>query len=96
MRDVLPGYDLALMQNPGTWTFCDVGTIERSYGSVLGGLAHELGHAFGLPHPPGCDEELPTCDYAALMANGYDVYPDTYLRDDDEKVFLRRLPFIKP
>ena len=93
---LLPGYDLALMQNPGTWTFCDVGTIERSYGSVLGGLAHELGHAFGLPHPPGCDEELPTCDYAALMANGYDVYPDTYLRDDDEKVFLRRLPFIKP
>ena len=92
---LLPGYDLALMQKPGTWTFCDVGTIERSYGSVLGGLAHELGHAFGLPHPPGCDEELPTCDYAALMANGYDVYPDTYLRDDDEKVFLRRSPFIK-
>ncbi len=93
---LLPGYDLALMQNPGTWTFCDVGTIERSYGSVLGGLAHELGHAFGLPHPPGCDENLPTCDYAALMAYGYEVYPDTYLRDDDEKVFLRRSPFIKP
>ena len=25
----------------------------------VGGLAHELGHAFELGHPPGCDEGLP-------------------------------------
>ena len=33
----------------------------------VGGLGHELGHAFGLPHPPGCDQDQPTCDYNALM-----------------------------
>ncbi len=26
------------------------------------GFAHELGHAFGLPHPPGCDDGSETCD----------------------------------
>ena len=61
----------------------------------MGGLAHELGHALGLPHPPGCDEGLPTCDHPALMANGYEAYPDTYLRDD-EKAILRSSPFITP
>ena len=30
------------------------------------------------------------------MGWGWGNYPDTYLRDDDEKVFLRRSPFIKP
>ena len=90
---MLPREDLELMQNPGTKVYCD-GTFYRSYGSVLGGLAHELGHTFLVPHPPGCDEGLPTCDYRALMWNGYDDYPDTYFRDD-EKATLRRSPFIK-
>ena len=49
----------------------------------VGGLGHELGHAFGLPHPPGCDQGLSTCDYAALMWSGYASYPATYLRPDD-------------
>ena len=65
------------------------GPVER----WIGGLGHELGHTFGLPHPQGCDEELPTCDYDALMANGYEAYPDTYLRPD-EKATLRSSPFI--
>ena len=90
---MLPREDLELMQNPGTKVYCD-GTFYRSYGSVLGGLAHELGHTFLVPHPPGCDEGLPTCDDRALMWNGYGDYPDTYFRDD-EKATLRRSPFIK-
>ena len=84
---MLAGYDLDLMQNPRTYEFCD-GTFHRSYGSVLGGLAHELGHGFGLPHPPGCDEGLRSCDHAALMWDGYDAYPNTYLRDDEKAVLL--------
>ena len=60
----------------------------------IGGIGHELGHALGLPHPPGCDDGLPTCDRAALMDLGYTTYPDTYLRPDDKQV-LWRSPFIE-
>lgn len=49
----------------------------------IGGLGHELGHTFGLPHPPGCDAGLSTCDYNALMWAGYVDYPNTYLRQDE-------------
>lgn len=58
-----------------------------------GGLAHELAHAFLVPHPPGCDAGLPTCDRDRLMAAGYVAYPDTYL-GDDEKAILLGSPFI--
>lgn len=79
----------------GEYYYCDEGPYYGSLGRWIGGLAHELGHALGLPHPPGCDEGLPTCDYPALMHDGYQAYPDTYLRDD-EKAILRRSPFIRP
>ena len=49
----------------------------------IGGAGHELGHALGLPHPPGCDAGLTSCDYAALMWAGYASYPATYFRSDD-------------
>jgi hypothetical protein len=58
----------------------------------IGGLGHELGHAFGLPHPPGCDQGSAECDHAALMWNGFRQYPDTYLRVDEIAV-LNRSPF---
>ena len=55
----------------------------------IAGLGHELGHAFGLPHP--VDTEKYT---DAIMWLGiYGKYPDkTYLTDDDKKI-LRRSPF---
>ena len=86
--------DLEGLSNPGLYSACDGGPWEGTLGRWMGGTAHELGHTFGLPHPPGCDEGLPTCDYPALMSDGYGSYPDTYFRDD-EKVILRRSPFIK-
>ena len=60
----------------------------------IGGLGHELGHALGLPHPPGCDAGLPTCDYGALMFVGFNGYPNTYLRPD-EKEMLWRSSFVE-
>ena len=56
---------------------------HRPQSGWIGGLVHELGHAFGLPHPPGCDEGLETCDWAAVMQTGYVDYPDTYLTEED-------------
>ena len=60
----------------------------------IGGSGHELGHALGLPHPPGCDAGLPTCDWEALMYLGYDDWPHTHLRDDEKAVLLAS-PFIR-
>jgi hypothetical protein len=52
----------------------------------VGGLGHELGHAFGLPHPPGCDAGDPSCDNQALMWLGYTSYPTTFLRPDEQQI----------
>lgn len=59
----------------------------------VGGMAHELGHALGLAHPPGCDAGDSSCDAQALMWLGYSIYPSTYLRADERPV-LRMSPFI--
>ncbi len=55
----------------------------------IAGLGHEVGHAFGLPHPSDTKK-----DADALMWTGiYGKYPDkTYLTDQDKKI-LRRSPF---
>jgi len=45
----------------------------------VGGLGHELGHAFGLPHPDGCDANQSLPDCSSLMYLGYLTYPNTYL-----------------
>ncbi|MBN1599739.1 MAG: hypothetical protein JW894_15695, partial [Bacteroidales bacterium] len=58
-----------------------------------GGLGHELGHAFGLPHPPGCEEGLPGCDRNSIMWFGYITYPNTYF-SENEKATLINSPFI--
>jgi hypothetical protein len=49
----------------------------------VGGLGHEIGHAFFLPHPPGCDEGQPECDSTAIMWLGYTTYPDAHLTEMD-------------
>ncbi|HTF17940.1 MAG TPA: hypothetical protein VK658_07700 [Chryseolinea sp.] len=60
----------------------------------VGGLGHELGHAFGLPHPSGCDDGQPVaCDYGALMFTGYIDYPNTHF-SESEKAVLRASPFV--
>ena len=72
----------------------------------IGGLGHELGHTFGLPHPNDCLAPFPDggCPYnplnyppdvtgGALMQFGYLTYPNTYLLPE-ERQFLRTTPYI--
>jgi PEP-CTERM motif-containing protein len=72
----------------------------------IGGLGHELGHTFGLPHPNDCLAPFPAgdCPYnqlnypldvtgGALMQFGYLTYPNTYLLPE-ERQFLRTTPYI--
>jgi hypothetical protein len=55
----------------------------------VGGLAHELGHAFGLPHPEDTEKHAD----AIMWAGFYGKYPnETYLTEDDKKI-LSRSPF---
>ena len=89
--------DLEGLAGSNIWPRCDgttytegvPTTIERWYG----GLAHELAHALHVPHPPGCDERLDTCDYDALMAWGYADYPDTYFTEGGKAILIQS-PFI--
>ena len=83
--------DLDGLINPTTHIQC--GTRPRGEFGWIGGLAHELGHAFGLPHPPGCDDNEESCDFDALMKWGYyEDYPATYLTDSG-KAHLRSSRF---
>ncbi len=48
-------------------------TNPPNVGRYIGGLGHELGHAFTLPHPLDC-AQTSTCS-TDIMAAGYTVYP---------------------
>jgi hypothetical protein len=72
----------------------DEGKFPYNECRYIGGMGHELGHALGLPHPPGCEEKLPSCDSDALMWLGYTTYPNTYFRAE-EKTYLMNSPFIE-
>ncbi len=55
----------------------------------VGGLGHELGHSFNLPHPtPGtCPDPDSSCSHA-LMWTGYGAFPNAYLLPSDEDSLL--------
>ena len=89
---MLGRWDLLGLTDRGNSLPCGHG--GQPHGRWVGGLGHELGHAFGLPHPPGCEAGAPTCDEEALMWVGYAWWPDTYLRDD-ERAILRGSPFFE-
>ena len=88
---MMPRGDLEGLTNPGVYFHCAEGPYEDPLERWIGGVGHELGHAIAdLRHPPGCDEGLPTCtDQWALMQNGFEIYPDTYLVTEDKETLLR-------
>ena len=63
----------------------------------VGGLGHELGHAFGLPHPAACEDGDPitVCPNDTLLWTGYTTYPQTFLLESD-KATLAQSPFFSP
>ena len=56
---------------------------ERDVCRWVGGLAHELGHAFELPHPPGYEKFVFDRSGGSLMALGFRAYPETFLNPED-------------
>lgn len=62
---------------------------QKKIARWIGGLAHELGHAFGLPHPPDTEK-----DYQAIMWAGfYERYPDGAYFTEADKAKLMKSPF---
>lgn len=79
---VLPQHDLSGL----------IGESDEPISRWIGGLGHELGHAFGLPHPPMC-EENPCCpECQSLMYFGFYNYPETFLLSADQDI-LNQSPF---
>ncbi len=67
-------------------------TVSPGVQRWIGGAGHEMGHAFGLPHPPGCGTGSINsgCSGGATAENslmwvGYASYPNTYLLAENKQ-----------
>ncbi|MBI1743376.1 hypothetical protein HYR54_09990 [Candidatus Acetothermia bacterium] len=91
----LPANDLRGLMGEGNKSPCVGNTPDNAPPCRwVGGLGHELGHSFELPHPPGCDpgSSGPCTDPNSLLWTGYAIYPNTYLRQEDKDT-LNQSPF---
>lgn len=63
----------------------------------IGGLGHELGHTFGLPHPAACEPVMTAeCPGQALLWTGYLTYPNAFLLPEDKELLLASPFFSQP
>lgn len=89
---LLPANDLRGLTGQPNVPVCP-NTLPDRFGvnRWVGGLGHELGHTFDLPHPPDCDAgHCAGGSFAAnsLMWTGYAFYPNTYLLDENKTQLL--------
>lgn len=92
--DILPGQGggaalFGVAELPGADLRGLVGLESTPISRWIGGLGHELGHTFGLPHPSTCEPvNTPQCPEQALMWLGYLTYPDAFLLPEDKQLLL--------
>lgn len=67
-----------------------IGLASNKPNRYVGGLGHELGHAFTLPHPSDC----PTALHCAtdLMYLGYSIFPTNVTLTEEDKYTLLKSP----
>lgn len=81
----LPANDLRGLAGLPQVAICPGDTPDTSpISRWIGGLGHEIGHAFGLPHPASCEAGDPSCPGGTLMWLGYLTYPNTDLLESDK------------
>jgi hypothetical protein len=89
-----PANDLRGIAGQSTIPTCPDGSPEEPKTCRwVGGMGHELGHALGLPHPPGCEPYTSSCESQALMFWGTYDYPVATFTSADLST-LNASPFI--
>lgn len=83
--DPLLNWDLLSSKEPGGWYYgpCSLGQFNSHY---VGGIAHEMGHMFGLPHACQHDEDLPKWGHS-LMGSGNHTFGEQF-RGEGAGTFL--------
>ena len=66
---------------------------SKTINAWVGSLGHQLGHAFGLAHSNACELNQSACQNNAIVQNGADLYPRTFLTASDRILLKQNLFF---